>query len=170
MIIPSIELAHLITEPQRPSEVLPPVYFYNYQHTSHLTEPSWWGSYHSLELDAVFGSPFNGYDIATDRNQVFLEKDREISRKMMKWWTNFAKYGSVQSFPLCQIYFISFMWIIKFGSGMTGKIEENIIPQTANWHDDISHLLLYFADLRMILWRAPISGSHFGQMLPMFCA
>lgn len=90
MIAPSVQLARLLS---REGRIRPDNFFYNYQHPSHLTNPSWWGTYHALELDSVFGSPFNGYDIATDKRQVYTEADKEVSRKMMIWWTNFAKFG-----------------------------------------------------------------------------
>ncbi len=69
------------------------VYFYNFDHVSVHTYPAWFRCYHSLELDYVFGSPFNGYNIAEDDMKEHTSDDREASNKVMKLWTNFAKEG-----------------------------------------------------------------------------
>ena len=55
------------------------------------TDSEWWRCYHSLELDYIFGSPIQGYNIATDRPQNHTDDDRRFSSVLMKLWTNFAK-------------------------------------------------------------------------------
>ena len=74
-----------------------------------------------MELDLVFGSPFSGRDLLTgdfweeeeggvgeggggegegeggevERGKRWTESDKEMSRVMMRLWTNFAKYKLV---------------------------------------------------------------------------
>lgn len=87
MVAPTIRMAIFMRRSGKP------VYFYKFNHRSAHTAPAWWGCYHSLELDYLFGSAFSGYNIARDRNQNHTDRDRKISRKLMQLWTNFAKYG-----------------------------------------------------------------------------
>lgn len=48
--------------------------------------PQWSGVNHGDELDYVFGRPLASED-------MFGERDKELSRFMIEAWTNFAKYG-----------------------------------------------------------------------------
>ena len=40
-----------------------PVYVYTFNHHSANTDPQWWGSFHSVELNYLFGSPFTGIKV-----------------------------------------------------------------------------------------------------------
>ena len=88
MITPVIQLLKLIRRHARS-----PPYLYRYNHRSSHTDPPWWGCYHSLELDSVFGSPFTLYDIARDTYEPFTHDDKRISRVVMDFWTRFVKHG-----------------------------------------------------------------------------
>ena len=70
-----------------------PVSMYRFEHASAHTQQDWWGTYHSLELDAVFGSPFTGFNLAVDNYTSDSETDRDVSRLVMHCWTTFAKHG-----------------------------------------------------------------------------
>lgn len=89
MFSPTIRLANLLSQHSTP------VYMYQFNESSEFTVPEWWSAYHSLELDMVFGSPFTGYNIARDKVTVYPEKDKQLSRTVMKLWSTFAKTGFV---------------------------------------------------------------------------
>ena len=62
------------------------VFQYSFEHRlSNQVWPAWFGVAHGYELEAFFGIPFldDNYD----------DKDREVSRKVMTWLSNFAKSG-----------------------------------------------------------------------------
>ena len=87
MVAPVVQTAAILSRQRVP------VYLYKFNQRSRHTRPSWWGSYHSIELDYVFGSPFTGYDIAVDKYVNHTDEDRQLSRRIMKLWTDFAKFG-----------------------------------------------------------------------------
>ena len=60
---------------------------------SEYTSPQWWKSYHTMELNYVFGSPFTGLSVDSGHGDYYDDLDRQLSKRMMIWWTNFAKYG-----------------------------------------------------------------------------
>ncbi|XP_078213516.1 cocaine esterase isoform X7 [Callithrix jacchus] len=82
-VIPALQVAHF----QRSQG---PVYFYEFQH-----QPSWVKNIrpphvkadHADELPYVFGSLFWGNYVK------FTEEEEQLSRKMMKYWANFARNG-----------------------------------------------------------------------------
>ncbi len=62
------------------------VYFYHYNHfSSRTTWPEWLGVLHADEISFMFGEPIN-----PELNYTMAEKI--LSRKMIKYWSNFAKY------------------------------------------------------------------------------
>jgi carboxylesterase type B len=75
-----------------------PVYVYVFNHYSpNATDlAKTLKSHHSIELNYLFGSPFTGLNVDTYKvaNASYSDTDREMSRTMMKLWTNFAKYGN----------------------------------------------------------------------------
>ncbi|XP_018867869.3 cocaine esterase [Gorilla gorilla gorilla] len=83
-VIPALQVAHF----QRSRA---PVYFYEFQH-----QPSWLKNIrpshvkadHGDEVPFVFGSFFGGNYVK------FTEEDEQLSRKMMKYWANFARNGN----------------------------------------------------------------------------
>ena len=85
MIAPTVEFARYISKNSS-------VYMNTFNHEANHTRPSWWGVYHLLELDYVFGAPFHGFNTFTDRVQNHTKNDAHISRLVMKIWTDFAKY------------------------------------------------------------------------------
>lgn len=63
------------------------VYMYYFkQHSSISPWPKYMGVLHGDEINFVFGEPLNVLFNYTD-------KEVELSRRMMKYWANFAKYG-----------------------------------------------------------------------------
>jgi len=85
MIAPSDEMADLIAV--HSSDI------YEY----HFSTPG--NSFHSVELNYVFGAPFSGQfaDEMTINGSVeqFTDEQRQLCRDIIKLWTNFAKYGRV---------------------------------------------------------------------------
>nr|XP_012323693.1 cocaine esterase isoform X1 [Aotus nancymaae] len=83
-VIPALQVAHF----QRSQG---PVYFYEFQH-----QPSWVKNIrpphvkadHADELPFVFGNLFWGNYVK------FTEEEEQLSRKMMKYWANFARNGN----------------------------------------------------------------------------
>ncbi|KAL3878505.1 hypothetical protein ACJMK2_030847 [Sinanodonta woodiana] len=64
------------------------VYMYSFEHrTSVVTWPEWMGVIHGYELDLVFGQPFRD-------NATYTSDEKILSDTIMKYWTNFAKYGN----------------------------------------------------------------------------
>ena len=70
-----------------------PVYMYEFNHHYAYSTESWWGAYHSLELDYVFGSPFSGFNLGVDDFANHTEEDKDVSRRTMQAWISFAKSG-----------------------------------------------------------------------------
>ncbi|XP_029633054.1 acetylcholinesterase [Octopus sinensis] len=61
-------------------------YYYFTQIPSQSPWPKWVGAYHAAEIEYIFGSP-------VDRSKNFLDNEVELSKKMMRFWTNYAKTG-----------------------------------------------------------------------------
>ena len=90
MVAPTVHFANLLSQHN-----VTPIYFYRFNFRSVFTRPTWWGCYHGLELDLVFGSPFTQYNIAIDNFTLHTQFDKALSRTVMELWTNFAKTGYV---------------------------------------------------------------------------
>lgn len=63
------------------------VFMYYFKQRSSMSPwPKWMGVLHADEINFIFGEPLN---------QMFnyTAKEIELSRRMMKYWANFAKYG-----------------------------------------------------------------------------
>ena len=68
-------------------------YLYHFGYLpKHLTRPGW-GVAHAMDLNFVFGIAFRNPLNYTFLAFNFTDEDREVSSKMMKMWTDFAKYG-----------------------------------------------------------------------------
>ncbi|ESO98739.1 hypothetical protein LOTGIDRAFT_113809 [Lottia gigantea] len=69
------------------------VYSYLFNHRSSVSEwPLWAGVMHADEIPFIFGSPLNTHE-------KYLTSEKELSRKMMRYWTNFAKTGDPNRGP-----------------------------------------------------------------------
>ena len=63
------------------------VYLYRFVHrTSANPWPRWMGVMHGYEIDHVFGAPLN-------RTLGYTAEEETLSRRMVTYWTNFAKTG-----------------------------------------------------------------------------
>lgn len=63
------------------------VYMYYFKQRSSVSSwPKWMGVIHGDEIGFVFGEPLN---LAFN----YTDKERELSRRMMRYWGNFVKYG-----------------------------------------------------------------------------
>ncbi|KAK3699984.1 hypothetical protein RRG08_012189, partial [Elysia crispata] len=63
------------------------VWYYWFDHRwSSNPWPEWMGVLHADEIWFTFGHPFNS-------SHVFTEQEKDLSRRMMTYWTNFAKSG-----------------------------------------------------------------------------
>ncbi|XP_078526705.1 fatty acyl-CoA hydrolase precursor, medium chain-like [Lissotriton helveticus] len=72
-----------------------PVYFYEFQHRPSQygdSRPDFVKADHGDELGFVFGGPFMDHDVIIMGNATDEEKD--LSKKMMKYWANFARTGN----------------------------------------------------------------------------
>jgi hypothetical protein len=81
MVAPTVQFATLTSQHQR--EV------YQYMFSSDY-------SYHSVELNYVFGAPFSGKfadEMTTSGLKNFSDSEKRHSILMMTLWTNVAKYG-----------------------------------------------------------------------------
>ncbi|KAM5262849.1 pyrethroid hydrolase Ces2e-like [Ctenodactylus gundi] len=83
-VIPALQVAQF----QRSHS---PVYFYEFQHPPNFlknTRPPYVKADHTDEIHFVLGTYFWG-------NKVdFTKQEKLLSRKMMKYWANFARYGN----------------------------------------------------------------------------
>lgn len=71
-----------------------PVYFYEFQHRPHLFEsskPAFVKADHTDEIRFVFGGAFLKSDIVMFEGAT--EEEKMLSRKMMRYWANFARTG-----------------------------------------------------------------------------
>lgn len=64
------------------------MYLYNHRSKS-SPWPKWTGVLHGDEINYIFGEALNP-------NKDYTAEEREFGRRMMRYWTNFARYGSVQ--------------------------------------------------------------------------
>uniref|UniRef100_A0A8C5KFD8 Carboxylic ester hydrolase n=1 Tax=Jaculus jaculus TaxID=51337 RepID=A0A8C5KFD8_JACJA len=86
-VIPSLQVANF----QRSHA---PVYFYEFQHRPNIfkdTKPPHVKADHGDEVPFVFGLSFWGNNID------FTEEEELLSRRMMKYWANFARHGNPNS-------------------------------------------------------------------------
>uniref|UniRef100_A0A6G1SKY2 Acetylcholinesterase n=1 Tax=Aceria tosichella TaxID=561515 RepID=A0A6G1SKY2_9ACAR len=64
------------------------VYMYHFKQRSSLSPwPKWMGVIHGDEVNFVFGEPLN-------QAYNYTPKEVELSKRMMKYWANFARYGN----------------------------------------------------------------------------
>ncbi|XP_078526161.1 acetylcholinesterase isoform X2 [Lissotriton helveticus] len=64
------------------------VYTYLFSHqASNLMWPKWMGVLHGYEIEFVFGLPL-------DRTLNYTEEEEMLSRKIMRYWANFARTGN----------------------------------------------------------------------------
>ncbi|KAI0229079.1 hypothetical protein LSAT2_020501 [Lamellibrachia satsuma] len=89
IVAPTISLASLYHDRGVP--------VYAYAMSLPVTPPfagrAWWGSYHTMELNYVFGSPFVGFNTDDGTEQSFSDVDRKASIMVMAMWSNFGKHG-----------------------------------------------------------------------------
>lgn len=65
------------------------VYMYLYNHRSKNNPwPKWTGVMHADEINYVFGEALNP-------KLNYTPEERSFSRRIIRFWTNFARYGSV---------------------------------------------------------------------------
>lgn len=63
------------------------VYMYYFKQRSSMSPwPKWMGVLHADEINFVFGEPLN-------QSLNYTSKEVELSKRMMRYWGNFAKYG-----------------------------------------------------------------------------
>jgi Carboxylesterase type B len=63
------------------------VFMYYFKHRSYNSPwPSWTGVLHADEISYAFGEPLNP-------RKSFAASEVELSRRIMRYWTNFAKTG-----------------------------------------------------------------------------
>lgn len=69
------------------------VYMYYFTHRSSANPwPKWMGVMHGDEVSYIFGEPLNPH-------KKYLPPEVELSRRMMKYWANFAKTGNPSLSP-----------------------------------------------------------------------
>nr|XP_033798037.1 fatty acyl-CoA hydrolase precursor, medium chain-like [Geotrypetes seraphini] len=80
-----------------------PVYLYEFQHRPSImaqTRPDFVKADHTDEIGFVFGGPFLDSDVSVLGNAT--DEEKTLSRKMMKYWANFARRGNPNSNDLVQ--------------------------------------------------------------------
>ena len=67
------------------------VFYYVFEHRSSVHMwPEWMGVLHADEINFMFGEPL-------DRSKGYTEKEIRFAKKVMRYWTNFAKTGYVHA-------------------------------------------------------------------------
>ncbi|XP_021076070.1 carboxylesterase 5A [Mus pahari] len=84
-----------------------PVYFYEFQHRPYSfqnSRPAFVKADHTDEIRFVFGGPFLKGDVVMFEDAT--EEEKLLSRKMMKYWANFARSGDPNGdeLPLWPVY------------------------------------------------------------------
>jgi carboxylesterase type B len=89
MLAPTVKLAKITSR----KDVS--VYLYQFNHECHsdMTFHPWQANFHQIELNYVFGSPFTGIDTEQGYQMNFTDEDKQVSIRMMEYWSNFVKYG-----------------------------------------------------------------------------
>uniref|UniRef100_A0A5K3F5P4 COesterase domain-containing protein n=1 Tax=Mesocestoides corti TaxID=53468 RepID=A0A5K3F5P4_MESCO len=102
---PAIDFAQALVNQNRPAHWKPalrsitrPTYFYEFVHrTESLPWPKWAGTMHGYEIEYVFGMPYS--PVFAENYYRFTDAERELSDKMMTYWTNFARTGDPNLLP-----------------------------------------------------------------------
>ncbi len=77
-------------------------YLYIFEHRPQMSDaPAWHTTNHAADEAYVFGAPFGS---AVQIDGPWQEEDKEMSKTIMKYWTNFAKTGSVRSAFIHAVY------------------------------------------------------------------
>ena len=113
-------------------------YLYHFAYLpKHLTRPSW-GVAHALDLQFVFGLPFLPGSMPAFLISNYTAEDREISLKVMKMWTDFAKNGN----PGKGLPPIDIMNRKYFEINRNVTVNENYDPKMmAFWNDYIPEIV-----------------------------
>jgi len=86
---PTVKIASLSTDAGVPT------FFYSFKLDENNPRYSnWQSSYHAMELNYIFGSPFSGVEIEGGLRRNFTDEERRISHRIMTYWSNFATYGN----------------------------------------------------------------------------
>lgn len=72
------------------------MYYYNHRSKSNPW-PKWTGVMHADEINYVFGEALNP---ALD----YTPEERQFSKRIMRYWANFARYGFVYAIEFNSIY------------------------------------------------------------------
>ncbi|GAB1293547.1 Pyrethroid hydrolase Ces2e [Apodemus speciosus] len=86
-VIPALQVAHF----QRSHA---PVYFYEFQHRPSIfkdVRPPYVKADHGDEIFLIFGSQFSNIKLP------YTEEEEQLSKKIMKYWANFARHGNPNS-------------------------------------------------------------------------
>ncbi|XP_031196988.1 pyrethroid hydrolase Ces2e-like isoform X2 [Mastomys coucha] len=86
-VIPALQVAHFQSSRLH-------VYFYEFRHSAKFLEdvrPPWVKADHGDEVPFVFGNSFWGMKLD------LTEEEKLLSRRMMKYWANFARHGNPNS-------------------------------------------------------------------------
>lgn len=85
IICPTIRLAKLQSDCRN-------VFLYHFDYRiSSNPWPEWLGVMHGYEIELAFGVPLYTNSHFTE---PYNDKDKEVAKRMVKYWTNFAKYGN----------------------------------------------------------------------------
>lgn len=83
---PMIKLADMI------SKWMSNIYVLSFEYVSQdIPGPDWIGIQHGWDLFYIFGMPLVGHH----SHQYYAERDKEVSKKTMIWFSNYVKYGYI---------------------------------------------------------------------------
>ncbi|XP_030877964.1 carboxylesterase 5A-like, partial [Leptonychotes weddellii] len=141
-----------------------PVYFYEFQHRPQClkdTRPTFVKADHSDEIRFVFGGAFLKGDIIMFEGAT--EEEKLLSRKMMRYWANFARTGDPngEGLPLWPAYSQSEQYLkLDLNMSVGQKLKEQ---EVEFWSDTLPLIMSTSTALP-----GPPSLLSFSLFLPLF--
>lgn len=156
-----------------------PVYQYRFEHrTFNHYWPEWIGVMHGEEISYVFGEPM-------DPRKNYTRNEKKLSKKVMKYWSNFAKTGDPNKEPgelllnEWPLYTIEERKYLKINQDMlheqkNGNIENTIgigprLHDCAFWDHYLPHLVQATADTSEVekQWKLKFADwtTHFDNFI-----
>ncbi|XP_023370519.1 carboxylesterase 5A [Otolemur garnettii] len=144
-----------------------PVYFYEFQHRPQCfenTKPAFVKADHGDEIRFVFGGAFLKGDIVMFEGAT--EEEKVLSRRLMKYWANFARTGNPNGdgLPLWPAYDLTETYLkLDVNMSLGQRLKDNRVKF---WTDTVPLIM----STSHTLLRPPASLSFLSLLLPLFAS